>query len=163
MKLFFLLLILNIEGLIAESLPAFKLADQNGKIFASKDLKNHTAVLLGCFYKDITICRKVARKIYWSLQNKLDTDRAGIRFLLSIDLRNSNFLVEKYIDENKNAGFESVLLDRKGVLADGLKENQAHLRIFSKSGKMIFERYFQAATSADVASIYKIFKSQNAD
>lgn len=154
-------LLLSIFGLKAdekEKLPAFTLADQKGKVFSSKSAKGNTYFLLGCSFKDVVLCRKHGRKIYWKMQTLLkDEDRAS--FSAYLNLKNAPATVFDYILQEKEKDYESILLDKKGILSNGLVEGKSFLRVYSPKGMLIHKEYFESVDDAKVSELYKLIQT----
>ncbi|WP_411824209.1 hypothetical protein [Leptospira sp. 'Mane'] len=135
------------------------MTDQYGKHYNNITIKGKPSVFLGCEIKDVELCRKVGRKIYWKMQNLLWKDADKIIFLSYLNLKETNQLVEKYIEESKSKQFEAVLLDRKGELIHGLESEKAFLRIFDRKGKEIHREYLETANDEKVKELYAILKN----
>ncbi|TGM08856.1 hypothetical protein EHQ76_02570 [Leptospira barantonii] len=147
-------------SIFASDLPEFQLKDQRGKILSSKNLKGKTVILLGCPYKDVVLCRKHGRKIYWRMQNLIDESKDFVEFIAFLDLRNAPGEVQSYIDENRSKNYESIFLDSKGVLSSGIRSNFSWLRIFSGNKKLLFESYYTEVDDRTVDSLYEIIRKQ---
>ncbi|BDA77101.1 hypothetical protein LPTSP3_g00310 [Leptospira kobayashii] len=143
----------------ANTLPHFQMADQYGKQYNHTSIKGKPVVFLGCEIRDVELCRKIGRKIYWKMQNLLWKDADKIAFLSYLNLKETNQLVEKYIEESKSKQFEAVLLDRKGELIQGLEPEKAFLRIFDRKGKEIHREYLETADDEKVKELYVILKT----
>lgn len=157
--LLFAFLVVHLS-IFASDLPEFQLKDQRGKILGSKNLKGKTVFLLGCSYKDVVLCRKHGRKIYWRMQNLVDESKDSVEFVAFLDLRNTPGEVQSYIDENRSKNYESIFLDSKGVLSSGIRSNFSWLRIFSGNKKLIFESYYTEVNDRTVDSLYEIVRKQ---
>ncbi|MGJ4787483.1 hypothetical protein [Leptospira koniambonensis] len=141
-----------------EKLPDFKLADQKGKVFSSSTVKGNTYFLLGCGFKDVILCRKHGRKIYWKMQTLLkDEDR--VIFSAYLNLKNAPSEVFDYILQEKKKDYESILLDKKGILSNGLAEGKSFLRVYSPKGMLIHKEYFESVDDAKVSELYKLIRS----
>ncbi|MGJ4745722.1 hypothetical protein ACQV5M_05110 [Leptospira sp. SA-E8] len=141
-----------------EKLPDFKLADQKGKVFNSASAKGNTYFLLGCGFKDVVLCRKHGRKIYWKMQTLLkDEDHAT--FSAYLNLKNAPSAVYDYILQEKEKDYESILLDKKGILSNGLVEGRSFLRVYSPKGTLIHKEYFESVDDAKVSELYKLIRS----
>ncbi|EIE03297.1 hypothetical protein [Leptospira licerasiae] len=160
-RVFPIVLLFSTLGLGAEQkerLPDFKIADQKGKVFSSASVKGNTYFLLGCRFKDIVLCRKHGRKIYWKMQTLLkDEDR--VIFSAYLDLKNAPSAVFDYILQEKEKDYESILLDKKGTLSTGLVEGKSFLRVYSPNGALIHKEYFESVDDAKVSELYKLTKS----
>ncbi|PKA17658.1 hypothetical protein [Leptospira haakeii] len=156
-----IVLLFSVLGLNAEEkekLPDFKLADQKGKVFSSSTARGNTYFLLGCSFKDIVLCRKHGRKIYWKMQTLLkDEDR--VIFSAYLNLKNAPSAVFDYILQEKEKDYESILLDKKGALSAGLIEGKSFLRIYSSKGVLIHKEYFESVDDAKVSELYKLVRS----
>ncbi|GBF39724.1 hypothetical protein [Leptospira johnsonii] len=142
-----------------EKLPDFKLPDQKGKIFNSANVKGNTYFLLGCGFKDVVLCRKHGRKIYWKMQTLLkDEDRAI--FSAYLNLKNAPPAVFDYILQEKEKDYESLLLDKKGILSTGIVEGRSFLRVYSPKGALIHKEYFESVDDAKVSELYKLVRSE---
>lgn len=115
---------------------------------------------MGCFLRDLEICRKQGRKLYWKMQNLLWKDSTKVHFLLYLDFQETNKLVEDYLEESKTKQFESILLDRKGHLAIGLTKSVSYLRIYNKTGKLISSSYQEEMDEALIQEVYGILKKE---
>ncbi|TGL66134.1 hypothetical protein EHQ67_17085 [Leptospira kmetyi] len=146
--------------IFATDLPEFQLKDQRGKILSSKTLKGKTVFLLGCSYRDVVLCRKHGRKIYWRMQNLIDDSKDFVEFIAFLDLRNAPGEVQSYIDENRSKNYESIFLDTKGVLSTGIRPNFSWLRIFSGNKKLLFESYYTEVDDRTVDTLYEIVRKQ---
>lgn len=143
-----------------EKLSDFKLADQKGKVFSSSTAKGNTYFLLGCGFKDIVLCRKHGRKIYWKMQTLLkDEDR--VIFSAYLNLKNAPSAVFDYILQEKEKDYESILLDKKGTLSIGLIEGKSFLRVYSPKGMLIHKEYLESVDDAKVSELYKLVRSGN--
>ncbi|PJZ27135.1 hypothetical protein CH352_08525 [Leptospira hartskeerlii] len=156
-----IVLLLSALELVAdekERLPDFRLADQRGKVFNSSSAKGNTYFLLGCGFKDIVLCRKHGRKIYWKMQTFLkDEDR--VIFSAYLNLKNAPSAVFDYIFQEKEKDYESILLDKKGVLSNGLVEGKSFLRVYSPKGALIHKEYFESVDDAKVSELYRLTRS----
>ncbi|TGN20499.1 hypothetical protein EHS15_03820 [Leptospira idonii] len=141
-------------------MPKFSIEDQYGKTFTHQSQKGKPVLILGCELKDIELCRKLGRKIYWKMQNLLWKDSNKVSFLFYLNLKETNSLVEKYLEDAKSKEFESVLLDRKGELAEGLQREKAYLRIFDKKGKQIHREYLSEVDETKIKEIHSILKEE---
>ncbi len=147
-------------SLVSQTIPKFEIKDQYGQIYSSQNLKSKPVVLLGCFLRDLEVCRKIGRKIYWKMQNLLWKDASKVEYLMYLDLRESNQMVESYIEESKNKQFESILLDRQGQLSIGLKKQEGFLRIFSKTGNQIHSEYIEKISDENIHKIHDILRGE---
>lgn len=144
----------------AQSIPQFHMKDQYGQSYSDSSVKGKPVVLMGCFLRDLELCRKQGRKLYWKMQNLLWKDSSKVHFLLYLDFQETNKLVEDYVEESKTKQFESILLDRKGHLSTGLIKGESYLRIFNKSGKMISSSYQEEMDDALIQEVYGILKKE---
>lgn len=144
----------------AQSIPQFHMKDQYGQSYSDSSVKGKPVVLMGCFLRDLELCRKQGRKLYWKMQNLLWKDSSKVHFLLYLDFQETNKLVEDYLEESKTKQFESILLDRKGHLSAGLTKGESYLRIFNKSGKMISSSYQEEMEEALIQEVYGILKKE---
>ncbi|TGM97616.1 hypothetical protein [Leptospira dzoumogneensis] len=154
-------LLLSVFGLNAdenEKLPDFKLADQKGKVFNSKTAKGNTYFLLGCGFKDVVLCRKHGRKIYWKMQTLLKEEDHVI-FSAYLNLKNAPSAVFDYILQEKEKDYESILLDKKGILSNGLAEGKSFLRVYSPKGVLIHKEYFGSVDDTKVSELYKLIRN----
>ncbi len=103
---------------------------------------------------------QIGRKIYWKMQNLLWKDASKVEYLMYLDLRESNQMVESYIEESKNKQFESILLDRQGQLSNGLKRQEGFLRIFSKTGNQIHSEYIEKISDENIHKIHDILRGE---
>ncbi len=94
------------------------------------------------------------------MQNLLWKDSNKVSFLFYLNLKETNSLVEKYLEDAKSKEFESVLLDRKGELAEGLQREKAYLRIFDKKGKQIHREYLSEVDETKIKEIHSILKEE---
>lgn len=134
--------------------------DQYGQIYSTQTIKSKPVVLLGCYIRDLEICRKIGRKIYWKMQNLLWKDVSKVNFLMYLDLRETNQMVEKYIDDSRTKEFESILLDRKGELSIGLKKKEGYLRIYNKLGVEIFSEYLETIENEKITKLHTLLKKE---
>ncbi|TGK96178.1 hypothetical protein EHQ30_06050 [Leptospira brenneri] len=141
-------------------MPQFHMKDQYGQSYSDGSVKGKPVVLMGCFLRDLELCRKQGRKLYWKMQNLLWKDSSKVHFLLYLDFRETNKLVEDYLEESKTKQYESILLDRKGNLSLGLNKGESYLRIFNKSGKMISSSYQEEMNEDLIQEIYGILKKE---
>ena len=144
----------------AQSMPQFQMKDQYGQSYSDSSVKGKPVVLMGCFLRDLEICRKQGRKLYWKMQNLLWKDSSKVQFLLYLDFQETNKLVEDYLEESKTKQYESILLDRKGYLSVGLTKGESYLRIFNKSGKLISSSYQEQMDEDLIQEIYGILKKE---
>lgn len=141
-----------------EKLPDFKLADQKGKVFSSSSAKRNTYFLLGCGFKDVVLCRKHGRKIYWKMQTLLkDEDR--VIFSAYLNLKNAPSAVFDYLLQEREKDYESILLDKRGLLSNGLVEGKSLLRVYSPKGTLIHKEYFESVDDTKVSELYKLVRS----
>lgn len=138
-----------------ERLPDFKLPDQKGKVFSSHNVKGNTYFLLGCGFKDVVLCRKHGRKIYWKMQTLLKDEDRTI-FSAYLNLKNAPAAVFDYILQEKEKDYESILLDKKGILSNGLVEGRSFLRVYSPKGVLIHKEYFESVDDSKVFELYKL-------
>ncbi len=143
-----------------QPMPQFQMKDQYGQSYSDGLVKGKPVVLMGCFLRDLELCRKQGRKLYWKMQNLLWKDSNKVHFLLYLDFQETNKLVEDYLEESKTKQFESILLDRKGHLAVGLTKGESYLRIYNKAGKMISSSYQEEMGEALIQEIYGILKKE---
>ncbi|TGL44281.1 hypothetical protein [Leptospira perdikensis] len=141
-------------------MPQFQMKDQYGQSYSDSSVKGKPVVLMGCFLRDLEICRKQGRKLYWKMQNLLWKDSTKVHFLLYLDFQETNKLVEDYLEESKTKQFESILLDRKGHLAIGLTKSVSYLRIYNKTGKLISSSYQEEMDEALIQEVYGILKKE---
>lgn len=146
--------------LSADDLPRFKLRDQRGETIDSGDFKGKTLLLLGCNFKDVILCRKHGRKIYWRMQNLLDENEDKVAFVAFLDFREAPKEVYSYIEKNRNKNYESVYLDEKGVLSSGVRSDFSWLRIFSRNKRLLYESYYSEVNDRIVDSLYEIIRRQ---
>lgn len=149
-----------VERWSAQSMPQFQMKDQYGQSYSDSSVKGKPVVLMGCFLRDLEICRKQGRKLYWKMQNLLWKDSSKVNFLLYLDFQETNKLVEDYLEESKTKQYESILLDRKGHLSIGLSKGESYLRIFNKSGKLISSSYQEQMDEDLIQEIYGILKKE---
>lgn len=154
------LLFASNEEWSAEPMPQFHMKDQYGQSYSETSVKGKPVVLMGCFLRDLELCRKLGRKLYWKMQNLLWKDSSKVQFLLYLDFRETNKLVEDYLEESKTKQYESILLDRKGHLTDGLRKGESYLRIYNKSGKLISSSYQEHMENDLIEEIYGILKKE---
>lgn len=154
------LLFASNEEWSAEPMPQFHMKDQYGQSYSETSVKGKPVVIMGCFLRDLELCRKLGRKLYWKMQNLLWKDSSKVQFLLYLDFRETNKLVEDYLEESKTKQYESILLDRKGHLTDGLRKGESYLRIYNKSGKLIFSSYQEHMENDLIEEIYGILKKE---
>ncbi|MBM9576797.1 hypothetical protein JWG45_06475 [Leptospira sp. 201903070] len=147
-------------SIFSSDLPDFQVRDQRGRKLNSKNLKGKTSMFLGCGFRDIVLCRKHGRKIYWRMQNLIDESKDEIEFVAFIDLRNAPEMVYSYIQENESKNYESVFFDETGILSSGIKPNFSWLRIFSGNKKLIYESYYQTLDDSTVDKLYEIIRKQ---
>ncbi|WP_246048782.1 hypothetical protein [Leptospira sarikeiensis] len=143
-----------------EKLPNFKLADQRGEVFRSTTAKGKTYFLLGCGFKDIVSCRKHGRKIYWKMQTLLK-DEDKVLFTAYLNLKGAPSSVFDYILNEKDKDYESILLDKEGILSEGLSEGKSFLRVYSPKGILIHKEYFESVDDSKVLELYKLVKKEN--
>ncbi len=164
MKFLFVCLILEFfifkNVLYAVNLPVFSFEDQYQNQLSSKNLNGYPIVLIGCEKDDIELCRKMGRKIFWKLQNLLWKDSPKVKFVPYLNLTVSNQVIEKYIKDSKSRNFESIYLDRKGELTEGLRSDFVFFRIFNKKGIELKREYFESVTDEKVKEIYEILKKE---
>ncbi|MCW7491581.1 hypothetical protein ND861_02835 [Leptospira sp. 2 VSF19] len=144
----------------AQSMPQFHMKDQYGQSYSDSSVKGKPVVLMGCYLRDLELCRKQGRKLYWKMQNLLWKDSSKVHFLLYLDFQETNKLVENYLEESKTKQYESILLDRKGHLTVGLNKGESYLRIFNKSGKLISSSYQEEMDENLIQEIYGILKKE---
>ncbi|XDD42814.1 hypothetical protein AB3N58_00155 [Leptospira sp. WS60.C2] len=147
-------------SLNADSIPQFQMKDQYGQSYSDTSVKGKPVVLMGCFLRDLEICRKQGRKLYWKMQNLLWKDSTKVNFLLYLDLKESNKMVEDYIEESKHKQYESILLDRRGQLVNGLSRGEVYVRIYNKSGKLITSTYQSQIEESFIQEVYEILKKE---
>lgn len=147
-------------SLNADSIPQFQMKDQYGQSYSDTSVKGKPVVLMGCFLRDLEICRKQGRKLYWKMQNLLWKDSNKVNFLLYLDLKESNKMVEDYIEESKHKQYESILLDRRGQLVNGLSRGEVYVRIYNKSGKLITSTYQSQIEESFIQEVYEILKKE---
>ncbi|MCZ8154804.1 MAG: hypothetical protein O9264_01695 [Leptospira sp.] len=102
----------------------------------------------------------MGRKIFWKLQNLLWKDSPKVKFVPYLNLTVSNQVIEKYIKDSKSRNFESIYLDRKGELTEGLRSDFVFFRIFNKKGIELKREYFESVTDEKVKEIYEILKKE---
>ncbi|PJZ78058.1 hypothetical protein [Leptospira neocaledonica] len=155
------ILLLSVSGLRAdekEKLPDFKLSDQKGKVFSSATAKGNTYFLLGCGFKDVILCRKHGRKIYWKMQTLLkDEDR--VIFSAYLNLKDAPSAVFDHIFREREKDYESILLDKKGILSKGLAEGKSFLRVYSPKGTLIHKEYFESVDDTKVSELYRLIRN----
>lgn len=134
--------------------------DQYGQSYSDHTVKGKPIVLMGCFLRDVEVCRKQGRKLYWKMQNLLWKDSNKVNFLMYLDLKESNKLVEDYIEESKHKQYETILLDRKGQLANGLSRGEVFIRIYNKSGKLLSSSYKSEIEETLIQEVYEILKKE---
>lgn len=164
MKIFLLLATLsglifsdNILGETGTALPKFRLPDQRGEFFRSESAKGNTYFLLGCGFKDVVLCRKHGRKIYWKMQTLINEDEK-ISFSAYLKLKGAPQAAFDYILKEKDKEYESILLDREGFLADGLLDGKSFLRVYSPKGNLLHSEYFQTVDDAKVLELFEFVK-----
>ncbi|TGK07146.1 hypothetical protein EHO59_03285 [Leptospira semungkisensis] len=138
-------------------LPSFRLPDQKGQIFASDSAKGNTYFLLGCGFKDVVLCRKHGRKIYWKMQTLLK-DEDKVLFSGYLNLKNAPQTVFDYILKEKDKEYESILLDKEGILSRGLTDGRSYLRVYSPKGNLIHTEYFQTVDDSKVLELFEFVK-----
>jgi len=141
-------------------LPKFQLEDQYGKKTTTDELKGKPLLLLGCRLRDVELCRKHGRKIYWKLQNLLWTDAEKFTFQSYLSWNETNFAVEKYIQESKERKFEPVLLDRTGIFLPKLKEGQSLLELYDSQGKEVWKMYLESVDDKEIQDIHAQLRKQ---
>lgn len=134
-------------------MPDFVLHDQYGKAINSVGMENKLVVMLGCHYRDIQLCRIHGRKIYWQLQNKPGINRLKIQFVPYINLISSFDAIENYISSAIKEKYESIYLDRKGYLQEGLKSGFSYLRIY-KNSTLEYSNYYEIISNEGVDKIF---------
>ncbi|WP_246838006.1 peroxiredoxin family protein [Leptospira levettii] len=159
-NLILLFLLLFSLPIIADSIPQFQMKDQYGQSYSDTSVKGKPIVLMGCFLRDVEVCRKQGRKLYWKMQNLLWKDSNKVNFLLYLDLKESNKIVEDYIEESKHKQYENILLDRKGQLTNGLSKGEVYIRIYNKSGKLISSSYQSQIEETLIQEVYDILKKE---
>ncbi|WP_244147642.1 TlpA family protein disulfide reductase [Leptospira yanagawae] len=158
---FFIILFFCISATLeADSIPQFQMKDQYGQSYSDSSIKGKPIVLMGCFLRDVEVCRKQGRKLYWKMQNLLWKDSNKVNFLMYLDLKESNKLVEDYIEESKHKQYENILLDRKGQLANGLSKGEVFIRIYNKSGKLLSTTYKSEIEETLIQEVYEILKKE---
>ncbi|TGK11727.1 hypothetical protein EHO60_05375 [Leptospira fletcheri] len=157
--LFFVVLIASLPVSGKGSVPKFRMQDQKGKVFTSESAKGKTLFLLGCGFKDVILCRKHGRKIYWKMQTLLK-DEDTVEFLAYLDLHAAPETVHDYISGERDKDYESILLDTKGDLSQGLKDGSSYLRVYSRTGTILHEEYF---TNVDDSVVLRLFEFVKAD
>ncbi|MCZ8341652.1 MAG: hypothetical protein O9301_01350 [Leptospira sp.] len=160
LPIFLTAILLQNPSLSGQTIPKFEIKDQYGQTYSSQNIKSRPVVLLGCHLHDLEVCRKIGRKIYWKMQNLLWKDASKVEFLMYLDLRETNQMVESYIEESKNKQFESILLDRQGQLSTGLKKQEGYLRIFGKSGIEIHSEYLEKISDENIQKIHNILRGE---
>ncbi|WP_233440860.1 peroxiredoxin family protein [Leptospira biflexa] len=144
----------------ADSIPQFQMKDQYGQSYSDTSVKGKPIVLMGCFLRDVEICRKQGRKLYWKMQNLLWKESNKVNFLMYLDLKESNKIVEDYIEESKHKQYETILLDRKGQLTNGLTRGEVYIRIYNKSGKLLSSTYKSEIEETLIQEVYEILKKE---
>ncbi|ABZ92580.1 hypothetical protein EHQ92_03800 [Leptospira biflexa] len=144
----------------ADSIPQFQMKDQYGQSYSDTSVKGKPIVLMGCFLRDVEICRKQGRKLYWKMQNLLWKESNKVNFLMYLDLKESNKIVEEYIEESKHKQYETILLDRKGQLTNGLTRGEVYIRIYNKSGKLLSSIYKSEIEETLIQEVYEILKKE---
>ncbi|TGK03132.1 hypothetical protein EHQ53_06700 [Leptospira langatensis] len=139
------------------TLPRFQLQDQKGVAFSSSSVKGNTYFLLGCGFRDIVLCRKHGRKIYWKMQTLLK-DEDKVIFSAYLDLKNAPQTVFDYILQEKDKDYESILLDKQGILSLGLVGGKSYLRVYSPKGSLLHSEYFQTVDDAKVLELFEFVK-----
>lgn len=155
-----ILLFISWSSLLAESksdLPEFRLADQKGVVFRSDSAKGNVYFLLGCGFKDVVLCRKHGRKIYWKMQTFLQ-DEDKVLFSAYLDLKGAPKPVFDYISGEKDKDYESLLLDKDGVLKEGLMDGKSYLRVYSPKGKLLHMEYFESVDDTKVSELFEYIK-----
>lgn len=133
--------------------PVFELNDQYGISFSTNKIKGKPTLMLGCQVTDIEICRKVGRKIYWKLQNILWNKIDKFHFISFVSWKSENYLVEKYLKEAQNRKYESILLDKEGVLIMETKEGFACLHLLDQNSKRIQKNCIQSIDDQEIIRI----------
>ncbi|WP_244935846.1 TlpA family protein disulfide reductase [Leptospira bouyouniensis] len=157
---FLFLLVVFFAPVKADSIPQFQMKDQYGQSYSDSSVKGKPIVLMGCYLRDVEICRKQGRKLYWKMQNLLWKDSHKVNFLFYLDLKETNKIVEDYIEESKHKQYENILLDRKGHLANGLSKGEVYIRIFNKSGKLLSSTYQSQIEETLIQEVYEILKKE---
>lgn len=156
----FLLGIIIFRSLEAKSkvdLPEFHLPDQKGTVFHSGSAKGQVYFLLGCGFQDVILCRKHGRKIYWKMQTLLN-DEDKVSFSAYLGLKGAPKQALDYISEEKDKDYESILLDKAGILEEGLQNGKSYLRVYSPQGKLVHREYFENVNDAKVLELFEIVK-----
>jgi hypothetical protein len=138
-------------------LPKFRLPDQKNIIFDSESAKGNTYFLLGCGFKDIVLCRKHGRKIYWKMQTLINEDEQ-VLFSAYLNLKGAPKAAFDYILKEKDKEYESILLDKDGLLENGLSDGKSFLRIYSPKGKLLHTEYFYTVDDAKVLQLFEFVK-----
>jgi cytochrome oxidase Cu insertion factor (SCO1/SenC/PrrC family) len=146
--------------IISASIPPFSFQDQYENKLNSKNLIGHPTVLIGCEKDDLELCRKTGRKLYWKMQNLLWKDSSKVKFVAYLNLKETNSLIEKYISDSKHREFESIYLDRKGELSNGLKDDSVYVRIYDPKGNEIYKEYLNTINDQIIKDIYEILKRE---
>nr|WP_246057625.1 hypothetical protein [Leptospira gomenensis] len=149
-----------LTSLTAEEAPFFRLKDQRGVTIDSRSFKGKTLFLLGCNFKDVVLCRKHGRKIYWRMQNLLEEAEDTTVFVAFLDFRGAPKEVFSYIEKERNKNYESIYLDEKGVLSSGVRSGFSWLRIFSRNKRLLYESYYSEVDDRTVDSLYEIIRRQ---
>ncbi|WP_232224695.1 hypothetical protein [Leptospira fainei] len=86
------------------------------------------------------------------------SDDDSVEFLAYLNLQLAPKQVLDYISGEKEKDYESILLDKKGSLSEGLQDGRSFLRIYSRNGSLIHKEYFTAVDDSTVKRLFEFVK-----
>lgn len=141
-------------------LPPFHLKDQRGKEVHSDSLSQKSVILIGCYPEDETVCRKVARKIYWKIQTFAygkEDKIAVIGYLVLIGKTHEESA--PILEILRRPGYESVFLDWNGELVPGVQRKKVLVRGYHPKRGLVFEEQWSTSDNDRVRTLYDLVSS----
>ncbi|WP_232225706.1 hypothetical protein [Leptospira broomii] len=86
------------------------------------------------------------------------SDDDSVEFFAYLNLQYAPKQVFDYISDQKEKDYESLLLDKKGSLSEGLQDGKSFLRIYSRNGSLIHKEYFTAVDDSTVSRLFEFVK-----
>jgi hypothetical protein len=142
----------------SSEIPMFSMKNQFNKSISNKDLINKNSIIMGCLPEDWKLCKTLARKIYWLMQNHIygkEDSFQIIAFLSTDGLSIPKMNQLKFLLESDQ--IEPLYFDTKGELKVGLKRNSMLLKTFDAKGKTIRNENVIEIDKDSVNKIYNEF------
>lgn len=156
-KYFSLNLSLNAEE-IKSDIPIFAMKNQFEESIANSNIKKKNTILMGCYPEDWMLCKSLARKIYWLMQNHIYGKEDSYKFIAFINAQNlSKQDLIQIKSLLKNDRIEPLYFDSKGELKSGLRSKTMLLTTYNSSGKIIRKENISEMNAREVEKIFKEF------